>query len=73
MTDMEQCQAADNAAFDAMQRAGLQAASALEASVRRLVAMNKLDQYHEMIEAMGWQYSPNVWKAFNPLDKRHVT
>ena len=38
--------------------------------VRQCVALGRLDRYHGMIEAMGRAYSPDLWNAINPLDKR---
>ena len=36
----------------------------------RVAALGALDRYHGMIEAMGRRYSPELWNAVNPLDKR---
>ena len=41
-------------------------------SVRQCIALGALDRYHGMIEAMGRRHSPELWEAYNPLDRRKV-
>ena len=45
-------------------------ANITRSSVRQCVALGALDRYHGMIEAMGRAYSPELWNADNPLDRR---
>ena len=56
--------AADVALYDA------NTATGRERNMVRLYAYASLDRYHGMIEAMGRRYSPELWNAVNPLDKR---
>lgn len=70
MTDTKELNRADNAAFDAMQRANTPARSIFEANVRLAVAVDTLDKFYDIVEMMGETYSAGLWNAYNPWDFR---
>jgi hypothetical protein len=62
---LEDLRTVDNRVFDAIQRA-----NDSPTAVRLCVACSALDLYHNMIETIGRHYSPELWDARNPLDRR---
>ena len=72
MTDIKELNRADNAAFDAMQRANNPARSIFEANIRLAVAVDTLDQYYNMVEVASRNVAGPLWNAYNPWDfRRH--